>query len=222
MNKILLISLIFLLAFSLAANELVFGIKGGLNLGFFSTNEIGNGLDDYYESDLGMPFTSKIEGGVAGHLGVFLIIPLSNKLSFQTELIYKVTESSVVSSSSYYYGYDINYTEKYRYLEFPLLLNVDVIDYFSLYGGGFLQYLIGAECESSSNRGIYEYEREIDNYYLNEFTYGLSAGIDYTTPLRKSTWIADLRCNYQLKPFIRNTDITPAIISVDFSIGIGF
>lgn len=220
MKRVLIINLLFLLVFSLNASEFLFGIKGGANLGFFSGDELSDNLNDYFESELGTTCSSKNEGGIGVHLGVFLIIPLSNKLSLQTELIYKYTEPKVQIDPDWMS--DIFYIEKYEYIELPIMLNVDVIDYFSLYGGGFFQYLIGAESVLSSRYGSYESEAEIDDYYLNEFAYGICAGIDYSTPLKKTTWIADLRLNYQLAPFTRNSDITPAIMTVDFSLGFGF
>lgn len=104
-------------------SDISFGLKGGLNLSFIT----GDGTDN---------FDSKI----AFHIGVVSEIPISDKFSFQPELLYSSQGDKETSD-----GMEIKY--KLDYLNLPLMAKYYISKGFSLEAGPQIGFLLSAKAE---------------------------------------------------------------------------
>jgi len=130
MKRILLSTIIFLGAYGFAQAQISGGIKGGLN---FANQE--------YSSD---GFNISPDARTSFHLGAFAVINFSDKLGLQPELLYsgKGSEFNVSGSS---------FTQKFTYLDVPILLRYSITEMISLHAGPQISLLMSAEDEDGDD-----------------------------------------------------------------------
>jgi len=126
MKKLLVIACVFVASLSYA-QDLKFGVKGGLNL----ANFVGSDVDD-----------ADLRTGI--YLGGFLNTPLNDHLSFQPELIFSMQGAKFEDELS-----DIDETFKLSYLNVPLLLKLQLgsADKVHLFAGPQLGFVLKSEIE---------------------------------------------------------------------------
>ncbi|QCE39997.1 outer membrane beta-barrel protein [Psychroserpens sp. NJDZ02] len=127
-----------------AQTESGFGFKGGLNY---------NGNGDYFES-----ITNNYQNAdrnIGYHIGVFG--KLGSKIYFRPELVYTATKSD----------YDAGSFELKK-LDAPLLVGINIIGPFHLFGGPSLQYIVDSDFQNSTINTI-----------ENDFSIGLNFGIGF-------------------------------------------
>ena len=128
-----------------AQTESGFGFKGGLNY---------NGNGDYFES-----ITNNYQNAnrnIGYHIGVFG--KLGSKIYFRPELVYTATKSD----------YDAGSFELKK-LDAPLLVGINIIGPFHLFGGPSLQYIVDSDFQNSTINTI-----------ENDFSIGLNFGIGFS------------------------------------------
>jgi hypothetical protein len=188
MKKILLVSLVMLLAVSVAFSQ--FGIKGGINLATFrgddKTMDAGNNIKLDPKTRLGLV------GGISAKIGLIA------GLSIQPEAMY-VQKGAVYENSGNYGGYSYTgkQTIKGDYVEFPLLLKFNLpIPEFSPYieGGASYGILLSAkskEEQSSNAPGFTSTSNETDikdQVTKNDLSFIVGVGFDI--------FILDLNARY--------------------------
>jgi opacity protein-like surface antigen len=129
MKKVLLIAAIALLSLSnVNAQDVKFGVKTGLNLSNF-TGDVQNA-----------------ETKVGFNIGAFVEIGLSDKFTFQPEILF----STQGAKSEYSEGsYSFEQTMKFNYLNVPLILEYAVSDKFALQFGPQIGFLLSADREGT-------------------------------------------------------------------------
>ena len=149
---------VFALSF-MQAQELRFGIKGGVNVSTL-------GGDSY---DGLVSFDSR----TAYHVGVFAEIPLMMKFSIQPELLY----SAQGSQFGGFFSVDGFDDQKLDYLNVPVLVKYNIIAGLSAELGPVFGYLISADGESIfDDEGL-----EIDNKEaFNDLDVGIALGASYS------------------------------------------
>lgn len=130
MKKIILSTVLTMFCFIVFAqdkpiknSDISLGLKGGLNLSFIA----GDGTDNF---DSKMSF----------HIGLVSEIPISDKFSFQPELIYSAQGDKETVD-----GMDIKY--KLDYLNLPLLAKYYISEGFSLEAGPQIGLLLSSKAE---------------------------------------------------------------------------
>lgn len=141
-----------LMTFSTQAQESVFGIKGGVNLSNFFTENV----DD-----------ENLRTGL--HFGVFTKSPLVDEILFlQMELGYSGKGAKIQGSNG-------EAELGLGYLELPVLLSLGVGDLLYLEGGAYASYLLDANISGETNSGS-SFSEEISTDNFKEFDYGLAVG----------------------------------------------
>lgn len=156
-------------AFGLAnAQEVEFGIKGGLNLANF-------------EGDLeGLEMKSK-----AGfHVGGFVAVKLSDKFTFQPEVMYSTQGAKAdniqqdVNGTVYNADVDFNLA----YVNVPLMLKYYAADKFNIEFGPQVGFLTAAKVKATVD-GISAEQDAKDQFESVDFGVNLGAGYDFTEKL---------------------------------------
>ncbi len=141
MKKILLLAVVTVLGFTdVNAQEIQFGIKGGLNLASVSGDN-----------------TEDIDVVTSFNFGILSEIPVSDKFSFQPELMYSGQ------------GYSFNEkTIALSYLNLPLMGKYYLTKGFSVEAGPQIGYLFNAENEETDVKDSF-----------NSFDFGVNFGLGY-------------------------------------------
>ncbi len=128
-----------------------FGIKGGVNF----TNMTSDGFED-----------NKSRTGF--HLGVLAEIPVSDRFSFQPEVIYSTQGTEEETS---------NYTNEYQldYIQLPLIAKLYLIDGLALEAGPSFNFLVNEEYKFDG--GVLNLES--DTEYASTFEFGGAFGASY-------------------------------------------
>ncbi|QXP61782.1 outer membrane beta-barrel protein [Olleya sp. HaHaR_3_96] len=128
-----------------AQTESGFGFKGGLNY---------NGNGDYFESIANNYQNS--DRNIGYHIGVFG--KLGTKIYFRPELVYTATKSD----------YDAG-TFELKKLDAPLLVGINILGPFHIFGGPSLQYIVDSNFENATIGSIQD-----------DFSIGLNFGIGFS------------------------------------------
>lgn len=107
------------------ASEVKFGAKGGINL----ANVVG---DDAGDANMYVGFNA----------GMFVEIPLTDKLTIQPEVLYSAQGSK---SEGVIEGYNVDATIKLNYINIPVMFKYQVADKFSLEAGPYVGFLASAK-----------------------------------------------------------------------------
>lgn len=141
MKKFLVLAVVTVLGFSnVNAQEIKFGAKGGLNFATVSGDN-----------------TKGIEGVTSFNFGVLSEIPISDKFSFQPELMYSGQ------------GYSFNHnTIALSYLNIPLMGKYYLTKGFSVEAGPQIGFLLAAKNEKTNVKDSF-----------NTFDFGVNFGLGY-------------------------------------------
>jgi len=130
MKKIIFISILTIFSFIVNAQDstskgldMSFGLKGGLNFSLIT----GDGTDN-------------LDGKVSFHIGAVSEIPISDRFSFQPELLYSSQGDKENSD-----GMEIKY--KMDYLNVPLMAKYYISEGFSLEAGPQIGFLLSSKLE---------------------------------------------------------------------------
>lgn len=107
------------------ASKVKYGAKAGINL----ANIVG---DDAGDANMFVGFNA----------GMFVEIPIANKLTIQPELLYSAQGSK---SSGNLEGYDYDATFKLNYINIPVMFKYQVADKFSLEAGPYVGFVTSAK-----------------------------------------------------------------------------
>jgi opacity protein-like surface antigen len=185
MKKITL-SIIAVLAFGFTnAQEVKFGVKGGINLSTL-TGDIENA-------------SSKVGFQVGG----FAEIKLSDKFSVQPELLYSLQGVKIEESIP---EFDLNFksTDNLSYLNIPVMAKYYVAEKFSLEAGPQIGFLLSAKSDFTDISGDKATSGDIDvkdDYKSIDFGVNFGAGFDFTENLS-----AGLRYNLGLSNIAENVE----------------
>lgn len=140
---------------SMRAQQLDFGIKGGLTLSNLYIDK--DDLDD--------------ENARTGfHAGFFLQLMVMETFGLRPELLY----TTKGAEGEYGGVIDQTVTFNVEYIDLPLLLTFRPVEVVELYAGPYVGYLLNS---SIQYEGTIEGESEIDREHLKSMDYGLTAGI---------------------------------------------
>ncbi len=172
MKKILIVVFVFIASYS-QAQDVKFGLKGGLNL----STAVGDDVGDV-----------NMKAGL--YFGGFLNAPLSKSVSFQPELLY---------SSQGWKENDVA-TVQLSYLNIPLLLKMNLggSDKVSFYAGPQLGFILKSEAQVESDNGDVKASRNIDDNIAG-FDFSLNLGLSFVI---SNNMALDIRYNRGLSKLI--------------------
>lgn len=135
-----------------------FGIKGGVN---FSNLYVENIQDE------------QVKIGMLA--GLFVKIPLTQRLSFQPELLYsskgaQLTYNNVAQGQGAY-RFNLNY------IELPMTLVFNIVKNFNLHAGGYVAYLANANVKDMQKDGTVVGVMDLNENSFNRFDYGVVGGL---------------------------------------------
>jgi opacity protein-like surface antigen len=199
MKKITL-SIIAVLAFGFAnAQEVKFGLKGGINLSTFT-------------GDVGSTSTR-----VGFQVGGFAEIKVTDKFSVQPELLYSAQgakEKGGVDVNGDMQSAEVIY--KLGYINVPIMAKYYVADKFSLEAGPQIGFLTSSKAEAK----ILGFSKEVDmEDAVKSIDFGLNfgAGLDFT-----ENFSAGVRYNLGLSDINNEKDSTNKIHNSVFSLSVGY
>ncbi len=134
-----------------------FGIKGGLNLTNFSS-------EDFNDNHLKAGF----------NVGVFSKIPVTTGFSIQPELLYSLKGTK--SDYSNFIQGNGEYRFNLGYIELPVLAVVNLTRNFSIHAGGYAAYLTNANIKDVNNDGTIQGITDFNADNFNRFDFGLAGG----------------------------------------------
>ena len=134
-----------------------FGIKGGVNFSNFYTDDV----DD-----------NNVLTGF--NVGLFAKMPVSENISFQTEISYTGKGAELVYNNAI-----VNGTAQFKlnYIEVPLLLVVNLTQNLNIHAGPYAAYLISGKTTNKSDSGSYNFEDNVNVDDFNRFDAGLAGGV---------------------------------------------
>lgn len=148
-------------------NKVAFGVKAGLNVSSTST-----------------PVESSFSSLTSMHAGVFLAVPMSEKITFQPELLYSMQgfkEHNTTSSSSAIYDSEL----KLNYISVPLVFQYKFSPDFYAEVGPQVDLLMSAKNNLTStylsSNTVTTRESDVKNYFKTlVFGFDLGAGYQIT------------------------------------------
>jgi hypothetical protein len=142
-------------------SEIKFGVEAGLNI----PKILYSGINGTKPTGL---------FAIAWHVGGYASISMSDKLSFQPELLYSMKGDRVLNpfTGSKYFIY------RFGYIEIPLQLNFNLSEHFALVGGLYIGYL--TTFSTNVNNTTYSNSSNISYYdTFNKLDIGVTIGIAY-------------------------------------------
>lgn len=138
------------------------GIKGGINFSnFHSTN------DDVDDQNLRIGFQG----------GLFYKLALTDFLAIQPELLY-TTKGASFDYDQGAFG-DGEITQRFGYIEMPLLAVLNLGESFSIHAGPYVAYMLNAKVENESDVDVFDFSNELDTDEFERFEYGLAIGAGF-------------------------------------------
>lgn len=160
MRKYFLVLFIFCLSGVALAQDIGFGVKGGLNLSSLSFEET---------------YNLSSSGRTAFHVGFIAEIPLTQKISIQPELLYSTEGGTYLMERST--SVPIVLEEKIDYLNLPVMAKYYLVDGFAVEAGPQFGYLVSGKTYEMLLGGG---ERKINTKDSHRsFDFGLGAGLSY-------------------------------------------
>ena len=159
MKKIMLTALVAVITM-VSVNAQNFGVKAGVNLASITGDE-----------------TDGIDSRTAFHIGVVAEFEISDKFSFQPELVYSSQGAKYSISES---GYSYESTSKLDYLNLPLMAKYYVAEGFSIEAGPQVGILLSAKDEwEGSFGGLAESGTDDIKDEVSSIDFGLNLGLGY-------------------------------------------
>jgi len=161
MKKIILVAVFAIIA-TVCVNAQNFGVKAGLNLASITGDE-----------------TDEIDSRTSIHIGVVAEFEISDKFSFQPELLYS-SQGAKYSYSEIEFNYSMEGEFKLDYLNIPLMAKYYVSEGFSIEAGPQIGILLSAEDEWEVN-----FDGETDSGTddikddVSSIDFGLNFGVGY-------------------------------------------
>lgn len=171
------VSLLFLVAGAWAGTanaQIQLGIKGGLNLTEILTS------DNQQVTVHGDPMAIRNYPRTVFNVGLLLSVPLSNKFSFQPEVVYSNQGASGRPAG----GYLVSATEKYQlnYVNVPLLLKYHLPLGFFVETGPQVGLLVSARIDETVIGDVNDNHYHVkDQFKSTDFSWALGAG--YLAPI---------------------------------------
>lgn len=135
--------------------QINFGIKGGVNRAYISTNSGDQTFDERDKNSTAAKF--------GYHAGLFMHFPLTEKLALQPELLF----STQGRKTTDYFIYETHL----NYLSLPLLLEIKPFEDFGLIVGPHFNYLLSAKTKAED--GTYDAGYVYDNNWDIGWTGGI-------------------------------------------------
>ena len=168
MKKIIL-SVAAMLTFGfVSAQEVEFGVKGGVNIANFTGDE-----------------TDDLESKIGFHIGGFAEIKISEKFSVQPELLFSTQGTKMKEKySEDGFDYDVSAKINTSYINIPIMAKLYVTEGFSLEAGPQIGFLMSAKTKAEatvSAGGITQSgSEEVDvKDQFNTVDFGLNFGLGY-------------------------------------------
>lgn len=159
--KKLLLSALFLSVFALSSAQIKssFGVKAGVNFSTLYAEDV---------DDKNMLVNINV--------GIVAVIPLTDFLGFQPEILYSGKGAELKYSNILVEG-----KAKFNlaYIEVPLLLRMNLSENFSVQAGPYIAYLINANIQNETNNELFDSETELDTSDFTKFDYGLAGGLEF-------------------------------------------
>lgn len=197
MKKIFLITVILLSSFA-TAQDIVYGIKGGVNFAnqlytFNGTTKQANNITDF-------------------NLGIYFQFPISKKIYFKPEIIYS-QEGSWRKAS--YSGFDLNPTERLSYINIPLMIKTNLSESINFEIGPQLGILTKAKEVYDTPYG--KESKDVTTQF-NQNVFSINAGIaidlsDYLSLVGRYSYGFTDAINIQNQLQLKNTVIS---VSAEF------
>ncbi|MEM5540005.1 porin family protein [Olleya sp. AS48] len=144
---------------SVNAQDINFGAKAGVNFATITGDE-----------------TDGIESQTGFHVGVVAEIMISEKFSFQPELLY----SAQGASDTFEDEFDKEeYTIKYDYINLPLMAKYYVAEGFSIEAGPQIGFLINSEAEYEYTNKEFPEFNESETNDIKDFTNSIDFGVNF-------------------------------------------
>ena len=171
MKENILVVVIVIFTLNVNAQNVKFGVKGGLN------------ISSIYGSE-----NSDVESRYSFHIGGLAEVEISEKLSFQPEVVFSSQGSKFNISGEYFdlHGgvnsdfFNIESTSTLNYINIPLILKYYVFDGFSLEFGPQVGYLLSVKTETNhtvDGEIVSEISKTKDG--LNVIDFGVNIGLGY-------------------------------------------
>jgi len=166
--KRVILSAIAVMAFGFAnAQEVKFGVKGGLNLSNFSGDT--DGLD--------------LKSRTGFHVGGFVEIKLSDKLAIQPELLYSTqgakADNFEIELEDQFYTSDVKFN--LSYINIPVMFKYYVAEKFNIEAGPQIGFLTSAKTETTVQGFNGSNEQDVKDIFESiDFGLNLGAGYDFT------------------------------------------
>lgn len=173
-----------------------FGIKGGLNMSNFYT-------DDADDKNVLFGFNA----------GLYATLPISDFVAIQPELLFTTRGSEL----EYNNPVGENQINKYKlnYIELPLLVRVNVTKNFNIHAGGYAAYMVSSKL---TGQGPIDFENEFDTDDFNKFDAGIAAGVGVDfNPIS-----VGLRYNYGLTTIVKDGDDSSDIKNTNLSLYLSY
>ncbi|OBX26964.1 outer membrane protein with beta-barrel domain [Gelidibacter algens] len=183
-----------------------FGVKGGVNLSTVAGDDIG-------DQDLLTSF----------HLGLFMEIPISERFSFQPEVLYSGQGfTAVTRDESNFFNTDGNVDYKLSYIQVPLMAKFYLVKGLYAEAGPQFGFKVKEEIDFNSDSDGGDIEIDSDDSQIKDFDTSLALGAGYKFD---NGFSLSARYTYGLttivkddSAFLGNSDIKNAV----WQFGVGF
>lgn len=141
-------------------NDSEFGIKGGLNFSNFYSDEV----DD---QNLRIGYNA----------GLFFKAALTEHFAIQPEVLY-TTKGATTKYDNFFTG-EAEFTQKFNYLEVPVLAVLNLTDNFNIHGGPYVAYMIKAELENNADNDDFDAVESLNEADFERLDYGIAVGVGF-------------------------------------------
>jgi len=169
MKKIIILSALFVFMFGVVqAQDATIDLRSKLSFG----PKIGFNYSNVYDSK-GEEFDADGKLGMAG--GIFIIIPVSEYLGVQPEILFSQKGFKATGSIL---GSEYSFTRTTNYLDVPLMVSFKPSEFFSIVAGPQYSYLLSRKEVFHSSAITIEQEDEFTNDNIRKNTFCVTGGVD--------------------------------------------
>jgi len=169
MKKIIILSALFVFMLgAVQAQDVTIDLRSKLSFG----PKIGFNYSNVYDSK-GEEFDADGKMGLAG--GVFIIIPVSEYLGIQPEILFSQKGFKATGSIL---GSEYSFTRTTNYLDVPLMVSFKPSEFFSIVAGPQYSYLLSRKEVFHTSAITLEQEDEFTNDNIRKNTFCVTGGVD--------------------------------------------